>query len=240
MRRASRAEAAGSRVTPADVVCFNSATRAETSTGSCEPVIGNSFHVASSPCHSVLSHDTITDSCQENFASERSMRNERERNEVYASCTAPPACPQRLFATLRCQLRQRNEKWAAGATRDSNGRPFCAVSHEVQVCSRNGQEMGGECTHLPSQPLPSVHRCMGEIPKPCTQGRGAFCRFVNNPQVHILRECHEYDVRGIGAVGCTHHLPQPLLLVNRCRNASAALWLGGREADKLWQVRWLP
>ena len=173
MRRASRAEAAGSRVTPADVVCFNLATRAETSTGSREPVIGNSFHVASSPCHCDLSHDTTTDSCQENFASERSMRDERERNEVYASCTAPPACPQRLFATPRCQLRQRNEKWEAGDTRDSNGRPFCAVSHEVQVCSRNGQEMGGECTHLPSQPLPSVHRCKGEIPKPCTQGRGA-------------------------------------------------------------------
>ena len=79
MRRASRAEAAGSRVTPADVVCFNLATRAETSTGSREPVIGNSFHVASSPCHSVLSHETSTDPSQETFASEKHMRDASER-----------------------------------------------------------------------------------------------------------------------------------------------------------------
>ena len=68
MRRASRAEAAGSRVTPADVVCFYSATHAESSAGRRDIVDGTSFHVASSPCHSDLIHQTITDPSQENIA----------------------------------------------------------------------------------------------------------------------------------------------------------------------------
>ena len=201
MRRASRAEAAGSRVTPADVACLNLATRAESSAGRREIVDGTSFHAASSPCHSDLIHQTITDPSQENIASNRSMRDASVRNEVYASRTAPLVCPQRLSATHRCQLRQSSEEWANGGMRDSSGQPSCAVSHEVQVWGRNGQEMGGECTHQPSQPLSSVHRSMGEIPKPCTRGRGAFCKNVNNPQVRILRECLKYEVRGIGAVG---------------------------------------
>ena len=120
MRRASRAEAAGSRVTPADVVCFNSATRAESSAGRRDIVDGTSFHAASSPCHSDLIHQTITDPSQENIASNRSMRDASERNEVYASRTAPLVCPQRLSATHRCQLRQSSEEWANGGTRDSS------------------------------------------------------------------------------------------------------------------------
>ena len=191
MRRASRAEAAGSRVTPADVVCFNSATRAESSAGRRDIVDGTSFHAASSPCHSDLIHQTITDPSQEIIASNRSMRDASERNEVYASRTAPLVCPQRLSATHRCQLRQSSEEWANGGTRDSSGQPSCAVSHEVQVSSRNGQEMGGECTHLPSQPLPSVHRCMGEIPKPCTQGMHEKANPIRTPRkfffVHLRR-----------------------------------------------------
>ena len=135
MRRASRAEAAGSRVTPADVVCFNLATRAETSTGSREPVIGNSFHVASSPCHSVLSHETSTDPSQETFASEKHMRDASERNVVYASCTAPSTLPCRLDQTPR-HPRGRDRTNLAGLKRAT-----CSMKHRGEDRGRPSSSM---------------------------------------------------------------------------------------------------
>ena len=78
MRRLRRADADTPRGTPGNVEAVRAAANAASSEGSGSDVHGNSFRVASSPRHRVLSHDTLNDTRKYHFPLDHAQEDTHE------------------------------------------------------------------------------------------------------------------------------------------------------------------
>ena len=78
MRRSRRADADTPRGTPGNVEAVRAAANAASSEGSGSDVHGNSFRVASSPRHRVLSHDTLNDTRKYHFPLDHAQEDTHE------------------------------------------------------------------------------------------------------------------------------------------------------------------